>query len=96
MRKLFVFLAGFLFLTASGLALADEGYREDRHEGVRVIVAPTKHHHPRRRRVKVVRQGVELKVGIGVHDNRWHYDHDYDDHWRASHRWHEDRHDWDR
>lgn len=35
-------------------------------------------------------------VEIGIHDNRWHYDHDYDDNWRAQHRWHEDRKDWDR
>jgi len=27
---------------------------------------------------------------------RWHYDHDYDDGWRAHHAWHEDRNDWDR
>lgn len=26
---------------------------------------------------------------------RWHYDHDYNDDWRAHHAWHEDRHDWD-
>ncbi len=34
-------------------------------------------------------------VDIAVHDNRWHYDHDYDDNWRAHHAWHDDRHDWD-
>jgi len=37
-------------------------------------------------------------AGVGVevvHDQRWHYDHDYDDDWRAHHPWHEDRHDWD-
>ena len=33
---------------------------------------------------------------VGIHDARWHYDHDYDDHYRATHPWHEDRHDWDR
>jgi hypothetical protein len=31
-----------------------------------------------------------------VRGPRWHYDHDYDDNWRAHHAWHEDRNDWDR
>jgi hypothetical protein len=31
-----------------------------------------------------------------VRGPRWHYDHDYDDGYRANHPWHEDRHDWDR
>jgi hypothetical protein len=26
-----------------------------------------------------------------VRGPRWHYDHDYDDGWRAHHRWHEER-----
>jgi hypothetical protein len=34
-------------------------------------------------------------VDVTVHDNRWHYDHDYDDGWRANHPWHSDRNDWD-
>jgi hypothetical protein len=36
-------------------------------------------------------------VGVVVvpHDRRWHYDHDYDDNWRAQHAWHQDRQDWD-
>lgn len=27
---------------------------------------------------------------------RWHYDHDYNDDYRAHHVWHEDKKDWDR
>ena len=94
MKRLFGILLGVLFLSASGLALADER-DHDEHGGARIIVVPAKHNHRRRRHVKVVHPAVELRVGIGVHDNRWHYDHDYDNNWRAKHRWNDERHDWE-
>jgi|GEM_PF-5612275 len=34
------------------------------------------------------RSGAEISVGFGTHDERWHYDHDYDDEWRHDHPWH--------
>jgi hypothetical protein len=34
-------------------------------------------------------------IDVNGHDARWHYDHDYDDNYRAHHPWHEDRQDWD-
>ena len=30
------------------------------------------------------RNGTVVGVGL-VHDERWHYDHDYDDNWRSHH-----------
>ncbi len=39
--------------------------------------------------------GAGVGVAIVPHDQRWHYDHDYDDNWRSQHAWHNDRNDWD-
>jgi hypothetical protein len=30
----------------------------------------------------------EIGIGLITHDERWHYDHDYDDNWRHDHPWH--------
>ena len=36
--------------------------------------------------------GAGMEIG-DQHDKRWHYDHDYDDSWRARHPWDHDH--WD-
>jgi hypothetical protein len=41
-------------------------------------------------------RGAGVGMEVVPHDQRWHYDHDYDDEWRSHHAWHEDRRDWDR
>ena len=96
MKKIFKVLLGVLILSSAGLSMADERDHEGDRVGAKVIIVPAKHHYRRRRRVRVVHPAVEFKVGVGVHDNRLHYDHDYDNNWRARHRWNEERHDWDR
>jgi len=37
--------------------------------------------------------GAGVGVSVEPHDTRWHYDHDYDDNWRAQHPWRGDH--WD-